>query len=87
MIKSKVKAVVCVGKYADNLHNALKAEIGFFVSANSWDEALDMSLILGKANDIVLFAPGNRAGDPFESYKERGAYWNRLVEIMHKSKH
>ena len=82
LIKSKVKAVVAVGEFADDLHNALMRQSVFFVSANSWDEALDMSLILGKANDKVLFSPGSRASEPFENHKERGAYWNRLVNIL-----
>ncbi|NEN22976.1 hypothetical protein G3O08_05615 [Cryomorpha ignava] len=82
LMKSKVKGVVAVGEFGDDLHKALMRQAGIFVAANTWDEALDMSLILGKANDKVLFSPGSRAIEPFENYKERGAYWNRLVSIL-----
>ena len=85
LIKSKVKAVVAVGEFAGDLHHALSRKLEFFVSANTWEEALDMSLILGKADDTILFSPGCRANEPFENYKERGAYWNRIVDIYGRS--
>lgn len=86
LMKSKVKAVIAVGEFGDEMHKSLMRQPGFFVAANTWDEALDMSLILGKANDKVLFSPGSRANEPFENHKERGAYWNRLVSILQNSK-
>ena len=81
LIKSKVKAVVAVGEFAGDLHHALSRKLGYFVSANTWEEALEMSLILGKEDDTILFSPGCRANEPFENYKERGAHWNRLIDI------
>lgn len=81
IVKSKVKALVAVGEFADAVHKALQRKLGFFVSAGTWEEALDMSLILGKANDNVLFSPGSRANEPFDNFRERGAYWNRLLDI------
>src|SRR5690606_5002732 len=87
LMKSKIKAVVAVGEFGDDLHKKLMRQPGFFVAANTWDEALDMSLILAKANDKVLFSPGSRASEPFENHKERGAYWNRLVSILQNTRH
>lgn len=81
LMKSKVKAVVAVGEFAGDLHHALSRKLGMFVSANTWEEALEMSLILSKTDDTILFSPGCRANEPFENYKERGAYWNRLTDI------
>lgn len=79
--KSKVKSLIAVGEFSDDVHRSLERLNGFFVSASTWDEALDISLMLGKANDNVLFSPGSRANEPFENFKERGAYWNRLIDI------
>jgi len=81
IVKSKVKALVAVGEFADKVHQTLERKLGYFVSASTWEEALDMSLILGKANDNVLFSPGSRASEPFDNFRERGAYWNRLIDI------
>jgi len=81
LMKSKVKAVVVVGEFAGDLHHALSGKLGFFVSANTWEEALDMSLILGKKDDTILFSPGCRANEPFENYKKRGEHWNRIIDI------
>lgn len=81
LVKNKVKAAVVVGEYSNTLFKSLLDELEFFISANSWEEALQMSLIVSKKNDTVLFSPGCRAVEPFENYKDRGAYWNKIVEL------
>jgi UDP-N-acetylmuramoylalanine-D-glutamate ligase len=60
--------------------------MGYFIGADTWDEALDMALLAAKANDTILFSPGCRAQEPFLNFKERGAYFNRLVEIKRQTK-
>lgn len=86
LVRTKVKAMVATGDFTDEVHNSLWSELGYFVSAQSWEEALDMSLILAKPGDTVLFSPGCRAGEPFENCSERGEYFNRLVNIKRESK-
>lgn len=81
LVKTKVKVVIAVGEFADNLHNELAEELKFFIAANSWEEALQMSKIVANKKDIILFSPGCRASEPFENYKERGEYWNKIVQL------
>lgn len=85
LVRTNVKAMVATGEFTDEVHNSLWNELGYFVSAHSWEEALEMSLLLAKPGDTVLFSPGCRAGEPFENYSERGAYFNRLVDIKRES--
>ncbi len=84
LISKKTKAVIAVGEDTDGVYELLWKGNNFFVSAKTWSEALDLALILGKANDTVLFSPGCPAQEPFENYRERGAYFNRLVEMKSK---
>lgn len=86
LLGTHVKAMVATGDFTDEVHNSLWNELGYFVSAQSWEEALDMSLLLAKPGDTVLFSPGCRAGEPFENFSERGAYFSRLVDIKRESK-
>lgn len=83
-IKDCTKSVIAVGSSTDAFFDRFKNSLSLFASAASWDEALDHALTASKANDAVLISPGTRAIDPFQDYKERGAYLNRLV--YHKSK-
>ncbi|MFN2429159.1 MAG: hypothetical protein ABR574_04005 [Cryomorphaceae bacterium] len=85
LISQKSKAVIAVGDEADGVHDILWKGNNFFVSAQTWGEALDLAIIIGKANDTVLFSPGCPAQEPFESFRERGAYFNRLIEMKSKS--
>ena len=85
LVRTNVKAMVATGDFTDEVHNSLWNELGYFVSAQSWEEALEMSLILAKPGDTVLFSPGCRAGEPFENFTERGAYFDRLVDIKRES--
>ncbi len=84
VVEEKVSAIVAVGSQSNKLLEKLWGASRMFVSANTWSEALDISLELARDQDEVIFSPGCRASDPFENYKERGAYFNRLVELKRK---
>jgi UDP-N-acetylmuramoylalanine--D-glutamate ligase len=86
ILRDKVKAVVVCGELSAGWHEALWDYLGFFVKADSWDEALELSLEIGKANDTVIFSPGCRASEPFSNFQERGAYFNQLLKIKANSK-
>lgn len=81
LVKNNVKAIVAVGSAAYEVHDTLWKAAKFFTVASSWDEALDLSLIIATDGDMVLFSPGCRTVEPFANYRERGAYFNQLITI------
>ncbi|MEM9053084.1 MAG: hypothetical protein AAGC47_13610 [Bacteroidota bacterium] len=81
LLSDKVKAVVVYGDLTAGWHEALWDYLGFFVKAESWDETIQLSLEIAKANDTVIFSPGCPASEPFSNFKERGAYFNQLLKI------
>jgi len=81
ILSNKVKAVVVYGELTEGWHEALWDYLGFFVRAESWDETVQLSLEIAKANDTVIFSPGCPASDPFSNFNERGAYFNQLLKI------
>ena len=86
LLRDKVKAVVVYGEHTARWHDALWDYLGFFVKANSWDETIELSLDIAKANDTVIFSPGCRASEPFSNFRERGAYFNQLLKIKANAK-
>ncbi len=86
IIAAKVKTIVAVGSNIELVHRAVWPSTGYFIAADTWDEALDMAILSAKANDTILFSPGCRAAEPFQNFRERGAYFNRLVEIKRQTK-
>jgi len=86
LVREKVKAVVVTGVRADELHAALWPGMSLYLNATSWEEALDLAIISATAEDVILFSPGCRADEPFANFRERGAYFNRLVDIKRKTK-
>ncbi|MCH2213787.1 MAG: hypothetical protein MK086_01320 [Flavobacteriales bacterium] len=81
LLSDKVKAVIVYGDLSAGWHEALWDYLGFFVKAESWDESIQLSLEIAKANDTVVFSPGCPASEPFSTFKERGAYFNQLLKI------
>ncbi len=86
ILRDKVKAVVVYGELTAGWHEALWDYLGFFVKADTWDETIDLSLEIAKANDTVIFSPGCRASEPFSNFQERGAYFNQLLKIKANTK-
>lgn len=81
LIRSRVKVIIATGDYVDDLHRAIWNDIGYFIAAGTWDEAMEMATLVSRIGDTILFSPGCRATEPFENYSERGAYFNQLVKI------
>jgi len=86
LIREKVKAIVAVGQDTDRFLESFWRSTRFYVSADTWSEALDMALLSAKSNDNVLFSPGARASEPFANYEERGAYFDKIVSFQSGSK-
>ncbi len=86
IMREKVKTVIAIGPEADKIHETLWAWNGLFISANSWEEGVDMGLMAAKKDDTLLFSPGCRANEPFRNLRERGEYLNQLIEIKRQTK-
>lgn len=86
LVRDKVNVVIVKGSRADEAHDMLWPGIKMFLSASTWDEAVDLALLTAEVNSTVLFSPGCRADEPFADFRERGAYFNRLIDIKRKTK-
>lgn len=78
--KKYVKAIICIGEKTERFHrifdNILKNNI---FDAKSIDEAVKMSGKLAEMGDNVVFSPAVPAQAPFDSFAERGDYYQKCV--------
>lgn len=81
ILREKAKALIVYGDNASAWGEELLDYLGFFVKAESWDETIELSLEIARANDTVIFSPGCPASRPFANFKERGAYFNQLLKM------
>lgn len=82
LVKDKVKAIVCLGKDNEKIHNAFADLVEIIVDAHSSEEAVKRSYKLAKKGDTVLLSPACSSFDLFENYEDRGRQFKRDVKSL-----
>lgn len=82
LIKSKVKAIVCMGKDNRKIHEAFGNYVELIVNTSSADEAVKVAHYLGSKGDKVLLAPACASFDLFENYEDRGKQFKAAVNNL-----
>ena len=70
-IKNKVKRLVLLGEYTQNIQHVFTGCVDMS-HASTMDEAVDYAYKHAIPGDIVLLSPANASFDMYENYKERG---------------
>ena len=82
LVKSKVKAIVCLGKDNSKILEAFK-NIGVdMVETQSMDDAVRSAYYLAKNGDTVLLSPACASFDLFENYEDRGYQFKQAVREL-----
>jgi UDP-N-acetylmuramoylalanine--D-glutamate ligase len=80
LVKSRVKAIVCLGKDNNKLFSAFQFEVPMIViDADSMQEAIQFSNVVAKTGDAVLLSPACASYDMFESFEDRGEQFRKSV--------
>lgn len=79
LVKQKVKAIICLGKDNEKLHEAFSSEVGYIVDTQSMEEAVQMAHNLAEKGDVVLLSPCCASFDLFENYEDRGRQFKRVA--------
>jgi len=82
LAKEKVKAIVCLGKDNQILHDAFKGVVKNIVDASSMDEAVKAAYYLARNGDTVLLSPACASFDLFENYEDRGTQFKQNVRNL-----
>ena len=79
LVNKNVKAIICLGKDNDKLHEAFASEVGFIVDTKSMEQAVQMAYNMADKGDVVLLSPCCASFDLFENYEDRGKQFKRNV--------
>lgn len=79
LVSKKVKAIICLGKDNEKLHQAFASEVGYIVDTQSMEQAVHMAYNISDKGDVVLLSPCCASFDLFENYEDRGRQFKRNV--------
>lgn len=82
LVKSKVKAIVCLGKDNKRIHDAFEDDVEVIVNTSSAEEAVQISYHLAKKGDTVLLSPACASFDLFKNYEDRGNQFKKAVKEL-----
>ena len=84
VVKSKVKAIVCLGVDNSKIHAAYEGIVGAgnMVDTLSAGEAVKAAAKMAEAGDVVLLSPCCASFDLFKSYEDRGEQFKEAVRHL-----
>ena len=82
LVKSKVKAIVCLGKDNTKIINTFTGLVNEIVETSSMEEAVRSAYFLSENGDTVLLSPACASFDLFKNYEERGRKFKEAVRNL-----
>lgn len=82
LVKSKVKAIVCLGKDNKRIHDAFEDDVEVIINTFSAEEAVQMAYHLATKGDTVLLSPACASFDLFKNYEDRGQQFKKAVKEL-----
>jgi UDP-N-acetylmuramoylalanine--D-glutamate ligase len=82
LVKTKVKAIVCLGKDNSRIHDAFENDVEVIVNTFSASEAAKVAYHLAKKGDTVLLSPACASFDLFKNYEDRGNQFKKAVKDL-----
>ncbi len=82
LVKSKVTAIVCLGKDNKRIHEAFDDDVEVIVNTFSAEEAVQVAYHLAKKGSTVLLSPACASFDLFKNYEDRGDQFKAAVREL-----
>lgn len=82
LVKSKVKAIICIGKDNSRIHEAFESDTEVIVNSASMQDAVEIASHIAKKGDTVLLSPACASFDWFKNYEDRGDQFKEAVMAL-----
>ena len=82
LVRSKVRAIVCLGKDNKRIHEAFEDDVEIIVNTFSAEEAVQVAYHIAKKGNTVLLSPACASFDLFENYEDRGNQFKQAVHNL-----
>ncbi len=82
LVREKVKALVCLGLDNEKLKTSFGGILSKIEEASTAEEAVEKSMRLAEAGDVVLLSPACASFDLFKNYEDRGEQFKRSVHKL-----
>ena len=82
LVRSKVKAIICIGKETSRIHEAFEDDTEVIVNSASMGDAVEIASHLAKKGETVLLSPACASFDWFKNYEERGDIFKEAVMTL-----
>jgi len=82
LVRSKVKAIVCLGKDNSKIIQHFKDMVPLIIETTTMSDAVRKSFQLAQRGDIVLLSPCCASFDLFENYEDRGRQFKECVRNL-----
>lgn len=80
LVRSKVKAIVCLGLDNSKIIDAFKEEVEILTETTDMETAVRTAYSLAAKNEAVLLSPACASFDLFENYEDRGNKFKAVVK-------
>ena len=82
LVKSNVKAIICLGSDNDKIISTFSQHCNLIVSTNKMVDAVKSAYDVSKQGDIVLLSPACASFDLFENFEQRGNLFKDQVRKL-----
>jgi len=82
LVKSKVKAIVCLGTNNKPIHDAFGDLVEIIEDTQNANHAVNVAYELAKIGDVVLLSPSCASFDLFENFEDRGNQFKKAVKEL-----
>lgn len=82
LVKSKVKAIICIGVDNTRIYEAFETEAPVIVNSASMQDAVEIASHLSKKGDTVLLSPACASFDRFKNFEDRGDQFKNAVMAL-----
>ena len=82
LVRSKVKAIVCMGIDNRKIHEAFSRSTDLIINTESMEDAVKTAYRLSTNGDCVLLSPACASFDLFENFEDRGRQFKEMVRML-----